>query len=390
MDNNHFYRARYFWAEPRFEKPRLTSIDSTVGGGWTHHGLSAHGCKCPLLDIWGIQNFHDLAKGVPGLSTHDPFKQLSTQPTDGGIGLISGLGTFSMTEGQISWQQNFSHGFFSHIHIPLRLLRITNVCLTDCTQTATANPLWADMRPHLFSLLQEHGIWVGRETEGGIGDTSLLLGWAINYEKTKTLDYVDFTIKTGILAPTGRARDEDHPLQLPLGYNKHWAIPISAAYALGLFEWFTAGVFGDSLFFFDRTAPTRMKTAACQSGLFKLGKGCARVHEGTVWDLGGYIKIDHAGSALSLVLGYSYAAQGESTLYPYDHAFEYTIVNSDAYYHGWNMHTLHLIAEYDVSEETKVLGERIGFFYNAVLAGKRVFKTGLLAGSLGFDMQWKW
>ncbi len=391
IDNNHFYRACYFWGEPRFEKKLLTSVDVTVGGGWSHHGLNTQGHRVPLLDTWGMHDIHALAKGVPGLSTQDPLKQLSDLPACDRLGLVSCTGKFSIAEAQVNWLQNFSHGFFSQAHLPLRSFHISHICITDFCTTTTPNPLWTTIRPQLIPLLNKHGLWVGSENESGIGDTTLLLGWTINYEHTKTIDYADFTVKTGVLAPTGRARQEDHPFSLPLGYNKHWALPVSAVYALGLFEWFTAGVFGDSLFFFDRTYTLRMKTALCQSGLFKLASGCAQVHQGTLWDLGGYVKIDHAGSALSLILGYTYAAQTATKLHPRDSTlFDYAIVNSDAYYRGWNMHTLHLSAEYDLSAEEKRLGERIGFFYDAVLAGHRVFKTGILGASLGLDVQWRW
>ncbi|MDZ4099474.1 MAG: hypothetical protein U1E13_12385, partial [Methylophilaceae bacterium] len=302
MDNNHFYRASNFWGEPRFEKKLLTSVDISAAGGWSHHGIGANGSGSTLLETWGLHNIHELARGVPGLAFTDPLKQLSLLPTQDACGLVALGGEFEIAEVQLSWQQNFSHGFFSQLHIPLRSLKISDVCLTDCTSTPTSNaPLWQDIRTNFFPLMYSHGLCVGPEQAGGIGDTTALIGWTTNYEKTKTIDFADFTFKTGVLFPTGRARDEDHPLQLPLGYNKHWAIPVSAAYALGLFEWFTAGVFGDSLFFFNRTTNLRLKTAPCQSGLLKLARGCTKIERGTLWDLGGYVKVDHAGQALSLI-----------------------------------------------------------------------------------------
>lgn len=112
---------------------------------------------------------------------------------------------------------------------------------------------------------------------------------------------------------------------------------------------------------------------------------------GPLWDIGGYVKIDHAGNALSLVMGYTYAVQSQTTLYPLDSTrFSYSTVNSDAYYRGWRMHTLHVGAEYDLATETNAIGPRLGIFYNTVLSGQRIFTTGMLGGSLGLDIQWHW
>lgn len=393
MDNNHFYRASNFWGEPRFEKKLLTSIDITTAGGWSHHGLNAHGNRRCLLETWGLHNIHELARGVPGLAADDPLKQLSALPATDCLGLVAFGGEFEITEAQLSWQQNFAHGFLSQLHVPIRSLRISDICLTDCTSTPTSQTpaLWQEIRDSFFPIMRLYGLCVGPENSTGFGDTTALIGWTTNYENTKTIDYADFTLKTGVLFPTGKARNENHPLQLPLGYNKHWAIPVSAAYALGLFEWFTVGIFGDSLFFFDRTTTLRLKTGECQSGLLKLARGCAKIERGALWDLGGYIKIDHAGGALSLILGYTFASQEAASIYPCNTSlFKYSIVNSDQYYHGWNMHTLHLGAEYDLSSEKQSFGPRLGLFYNAVLSGKRVFTTGMIGGALGMDAQWNW
>src|SRR5690242_7333697 len=67
IDNAHFYRAAFFWGEPRFEKDWLTTIDTTVGGGSTMQGYNNCGDKTSLLAIYGLENLIAIGANVPNL-----------------------------------------------------------------------------------------------------------------------------------------------------------------------------------------------------------------------------------------------------------------------------------------------------------------------------------
>ena len=70
-DNAHFYRACYFAGEPRFEENVLTTFDFSVAGGQTRKGIDGCEQESCLLNIFGLQNMHQLGQNVS--SSNDPF-----------------------------------------------------------------------------------------------------------------------------------------------------------------------------------------------------------------------------------------------------------------------------------------------------------------------------
>jgi len=50
------------------------------------------------------------------------------------------------------------------------------------------------------------------------------------------------------------------------------------------------------------------------------------------------------------------------------------------------MHTFNFILEYDFAREGDKVGNRIGFFYNLEIAGKRTFNTNIAGGMYGIDI----
>lgn len=397
-DNHHFYRASSFFGEPRFEKPWLGSFDVTVAGGSSCTGINNSGCKTCLLDSWGLHNMQALGAHVPGLDPTNPADAaviaLGNLPKRDCFGLLSFAGKFSIVEANCSYIQNFTHGLFGQLHIPIRTIKLATTQFRDYSpqnsrEPNAHSPEWLAFLQQLDAIMSRHNLCACDYRHTGIGDMSVLAGWTKNYEETEVLDYVDFTIKTGLLLPTARAKNENNPFDIPFGYNKHLGFPLMVDCSFGVFEWLTAGAHFGTLFFLDKTKDIRMKTDCAQSGLIKLAQGCAKIAKGPLWDIGSYIKIDHARQALSFILGYTYANKTSDTLHPYDTTvFKSSIVNSDELYKGWAMHTLHILLEYDLNQEEKKVGPRIGITYNQALDGKRIFKTSLWGGSLGLDIQW--
>ena len=86
---------------------------------------------------------------------------------------------------------------------------------------------------------------------------------------------------------------------------------------------------------------------------------------------------------------YSYAGEQKNHLKPCNtDLFNATIANSDPMLKGWNMHTIHLVAEYDFAKQNSKMGPRLGAFYNCQVGGTRVFKTNVAGGSFGLDIGW--
>ena len=277
IDNLHFYRANFWWGEPRFERPWLTTFDAGIAGGSTSKARDANG------------------------------------------NLVSLHGEFSLNEATFDFRQNFDKGLFTQIYLPVRSFRLRHMRLEGFKKT-------------------------------GPGDLTAGLGWTINYQNTKYLDFIDGTVKLSALFPTGLQAHGGGMFNLPTGYNGHWGISADADASIGLWEWLTMGGNLGALWLLPKNSVT----------------------PGTYIHVGCYLKGDHFNEIFSLALGYSYNLKG-----------------SDRESRSWTMHTFHVFAEFDFAKRGRRWHPRVNILYNTPLAGKRIFNMAMGGASLGIDVTWQ-
>ncbi|MDR3551455.1 MAG: hypothetical protein P4L31_08670, partial [Candidatus Babeliales bacterium] len=352
-DNFHFYRAGYFFGEPRFEKNGLTTIQLSIAGGSTRTSRNCQGETVSLFDIYGPANMRVLGNGVPGkditTSADAALINLSQLPANDGFAMFSLPGRFSLMEVDFNVIQNMAHGLFAQLYVPVRRMNICSCGLVDICPSAT--PEWQDFKDHFAAILARYDLSMACIKRTNVGDTTVLVGWTRNYQDTKVLDYVDTTAKIGVIINNAPAKNEDLVFDIATGFDKHIGFPLSVDVSVGAFEWFTAGVHSGVIPFLKRSKCIRMKTDCNQSGLIKLAKGEAVVHPGPLWDVGGYLKADHLAGRLSFLFGYTFINQCAVLVCPVECQFDAIIVNSDAGLQGWRMDTINFIAENDFSNE---------------------------------------
>lgn len=405
QDKMHFYATTSLWQEPRFEKDLLFSFDAEFKEGSTNKGRAC-GCFSPmltcedglveLLDIYGKHNMQLLGLNVPQKEL-DKFPDttltlLSLLPTRENFGQFSFSGTFNISQIDITLTQNFKRGFFATMHLPIRHLEISCIQYTDLSPDGPQipnkkNPVWQSFLTQFDTIMEVAGLNIGAFKKNGVGDLSCMLGWTNNYETTEFMDFVDITIKTGILFPSGDKKDPDKVFGLPMGYDGHVGLPLSLDVAFGLYEWLTIGGHLEGLFLFNHTKDLRIKTAAQQSGFIKLAKTEANVRPGAIGKLGTFVKADHVIGGLSLLIGYSFSVKANDKIDPCSTGdFNAFIAENDQMFQQWKIHTIHGAAEYDFTREEARFGPRVGLFYNWDVGGKRTFKTNTAGVTIGLDI----
>lgn len=405
-DNHHFYKASQLSGEPRLEKKLLGSIDVACAGGKTRSSrptmypkkqLIKNCCyeDDSLLSIYGPHVMTYLGKGVPCknvcTAADIALEQLQLLPTRDSFGILQFTGKFSFFSAQFSYTQNYSHGFFSYLHMPLYHMRLSDICYQDLSPENSPFPNkktveWTTFLQLFDTILNRYELRLEGPDNTHIGDTTVLIGWTNNYEDTDVLDYIDTTLTVGVLVPTGRKQNINKAFDIAYGYNGHLGIPFSAACSFGAFDWLTTGAHFESILFLNKDRTVRMKTAPEQSGFIKLAQGTATVEQGTLWSAGAHLKADHVMQGFSCLVGYAFATQRKSTLTPCDCSiFTPNIVNHDAQFQGWKMHTLHFWFEYDFTQDENKIGTKIALFYDKQIGGQRVFKTDILGGAIGID-----
>jgi hypothetical protein len=397
LDNPHFYRATNIFLEPRIEHDLLSTIDASLAHGSTNKGRNESGSLVSLLDIYGIHSMQTLGTAIPNEDTN-PYttilKNLAALAIDNNFATFSIDGTFATKESNLFYIQNFTKGLFVLFHLPIRNLQIKNISFIDLSSHSQLapnknTPEWQSFLTFFNPLLESFDISIKPFDATGVGDFTSLLGWTHNYQNTSVLDFIDGTLTTGILAPTGKKKNPDEIFSLPLGYNGHWGIPISVKLSLGMYEWITLGISLDTIFFMANKQIVRVKTAPEQSSFIILPKTYVSVKKGTIWDAGIFLKADHFIYGLSLTAAYSCAGEQKTTLTPlYASIFDKKIINSDQKLKNWYMHTLHFVAEYDFAKQDSKAGLRVGFFYNHQFGGIRIFDTNMTGGSFGIDIGW--
>lgn len=396
IDNPHFYRALFFWGEPRFEKPWLSTLEVAISGGKTRHSYNAEGVKSSLLNIYGSQNMQALGENVP-LNPANPLDaillNLQALPQRSTFGQLLYKGTFICREGIINAYQNFCNGFFAQLYLPIRHLAIKKISFVDLSpddmiEPNKNTPTWQTFLANMPTILERFSLTTQPFDKTGIGDLTLLGGWTLNYQDTIFLDYVDVDAKIGILFPTAAARDINNPFSLPLGYNRHYGVPLKFDLSFGAWDWFTWGFHLGALFFFERKVNMRIKTSLEQNGLIKLAQANINTEPGSIWDVSTYIKADHFMRGLSFLVGYSFNQQDAFCFTANNNAYSTSILLTDELFKQWRMHTLHALVEYDFTQSPCGVGPRIGLLYNYVIDGKRIFDTSLLGGYVGIDIAW--
>ncbi len=409
LDNAHFYRATNLFQETRLGINTFTSIDASAGYGTTHTSRNSQKEKVPLFDLYGPNNMHDLGVNVPGKSSTNQLDLILCQlaNTQERTVAVAGCdcsqaeqfaffsidGKFKIIESNLSFIQNAVHGFFAQAYLPVRKITINNICFTDISPTdgQTPNnldPMWVAFKNNFDAILQRYDLSAKPVNETGVGDLSLLVGWTHNLQETESIDFIDTTLKCGLLIPTGKKRNEDQIFSIPLGYNGHFGVPLSADIACGLYDWITMQLHLDGIFFASTTRDIRLKTAPSQNGIIKLAKGTASIHKGAVWDFGLLLKADHVYRGFSALVGYSFAQQRPDTVFPCSPCFDSSAANCDRTLDGWTTQTIHLMAEYDFTKDKSRMGARIAAFYNINIDGRQIFKTNMTGGNLGIDINW--
>lgn len=389
VDNPHFWRATNFLPqlyEPRFAYNWLSSVDISVGAGSTRHGRNNMGDTVALLDIYGTFNGQALGINVPGKNMTNPgdliMTQLTILPTNDGFAHVSFGGTFKLIEANFCVAQNFGCGFFLQAHFPVRKMELTDISMTDLSPVDCDNgpnintPTWQSFLALIPSILTKYQLSIAGYNKTGVGDLTILCGWTNNYEETQEIDYFDTTFRMGVLFPTGRKRNIDIAFDIANGYDGFYAIPITFDIAAGWYDWFTLGMHIGTMPFIKEHRLMRLKTDLNQEGFIKLAMGTASVHQGTIWEANAYVCADHVLCGLSFLAGYSFATQNKWYVSPDDtFLFPEIVVNSDEQFSGWKMHTINLLLDYDFATYDHPWYPHLGFFYNVVIGGQRIFNT---------------
>ncbi|MCL5436341.1 MAG: hypothetical protein M1549_00485 [Candidatus Dependentiae bacterium] len=160
-----------------------------------------------------------------------------------------------------------------------------------------------------------------RRTAAPITFTGGVCGSVLSHPR---IDFVDFSVETGVTLPS------PHRIGSASG-----GFPLKGTLNVGIFDWLTAGIEGDIIFFI-RPLPGMQKNAC--------------------W----YLKADHFMRGFSALIGYSHSSQRCAPVIWYP-TLPY-----------WSMHTIHFSVSFDAAREGHPHLPWVEFFYDRVLSGRDI------------------
>lgn len=392
------YKAPTFFEEARLTPDYLSTIEFNIDGGNTCEGFNGQGHKTNVLNIYGPENFRTIAEGVPtAILDLNPGCIINNlwETSLPGFGEVILKGRFKVSEIDINIWQNFRHGLFLELNLPIRKLAMIDLGYQDLSDPALVGTAsysqWQSFLVNLDANLEAYGLSSNSCQGFKFGDIELSLGWAqTNLKNNKFLDFWDTAIKAGIMFPAAPSYGPQCPFMVNPGYNKTWAFPFSFDIAFGLFEWVTLGGHFEGLLFTNKYQMVGMKTDPNQNGIIKLAQGVASVEKGNIWNIGAFAKSDHMPWGLSVILAYQYSQEQATHIAPYNlTTFNVSTVNADNVLAGWSMHTVNFSVEYDFAvEQDKKHLPHVRLNFDIPFAGKYCFKNTMFSGTIGVNWIW--
>lgn len=382
----------------RFDRNGLSTMDVVFTTGKTKHGYDSQGKKTDLLGLYGFHDFSRIFQNVPATTTTPAQTNIINNMNGNDLttksdsfGKLAFNGKYNAFSAEVKLVQNFARGFFMDLTIPVHKYSIKNITYTDQTVEGEKDAQWQAFMANITDLFAAYDYSIADTKSTDIGDISVLFGYTHNDETSEILDFMDTTIRVGFSIPTGRKQDRTQAFSLPSGYDGHVGIPASFDISLGFYEWMTFSGHIGGQFFLKTKQSYRMKTNTTQNGFVKLGLAYAEKNMGNLFSVGGSFKADHIFGGFSLLLGYSFNSQEDSTLTPLvrKDIFTSAIVNDDELLKKWSMHTFHTALEYDFAQEGQLFNPKVSVFYNNPFSGKRIFDTKTFGGSVGINITWK-
>ncbi len=407
----------------RRQKDWTTTLAVRYGEGETRSAFKNNQRKSSLLNLYEPIDLLTLGHGIEDITsktetnnfwgTGKPFAPGATrlEENDGRVGL---LGKIKARELGVTIKQGIFSGFYAKAHVPIREVKIDEISTKNLGQADVNGVIIDDfVKNDLPKILRENGFEKFESFEKEhfketlVSEFLIAAGWqGRGWGSFGPIDWVQGFVQAGVTVPVGGKKNEDKLSEIPLGYNDFWGFNGQVAVELGLWDILIFGVHAGATIFLNAERTIRMRTNKEQDGWIVLDKGRAKIENGTIWNVTGYLRGDRIIQGLSLVAGYSYTKQERTTLNLNDDKFLQTfvdaefaknpprfaskdeIINTDKRYRNWDHHTVHLMAEYDTSVHIKSYAPFVRVEYSYPILGRRTLTTDMVAGTAGISVVW--
>lgn len=409
-----------FYRTPYFQGQSAASVDDWAvflkahyAQGSTCKSWNSHSKRSSLFSSHG---FFDIGK--LGLNQDNLIKlPLTNAQWGAGAPLANGpaipvefTGKFRLQEFDVTWRQNLFSGFFAHVSLPFKELKLNDIGFINHGE-AIVSGVNVDnfLNNQLDPILKENGLAPVKTPfkKSGVGDLVITGGWQGETETDVSfIDRLSGLLQAGLLVPLAGKRDINRVFALPLGHDQYLGALGRGHLEVGLWKYLRLGASVGAVIFFDEERVERVTTDLNQNGWILLEKTKVKKVQGTIWDFQLYAQAYRLLGGLSALAGFSYTTQERTILSVRDDQFLKAyidaqrlltppkiispnyIANANKQLEMWEQFTLHFLVEYDVKAHTdSSFAPKLSVAYDYSIYGRRSWLTDMLGGSLELHIQ---
>lgn len=356
--------------KPYFNQDDYTNISFIFAGGFANQAYTQNSAKVHFLEQFGPENLLNkfIDQSIPNFESF-------------GQGQLHG--EFKIHQLVASCYKNMNHGFFIEAATNIQDLRINNITLTF-----SPSPLHIteDQINNLEILQSKIPNSISRS---GMFTTAFYTGWGKTYSDYTHLDFIDLTIKIGLMTPQAMSTNNQTILQFPFIGNLNFGYPVIATASIGLLDWITLGCHASVIPWQATTKTVAMNQVGSHNSLLIPESGIARVQRAPLFTTGLYFEADHFHQGFSATVAYSYTQSLAYRFTPIDmQRFNTTFVNQSELLQSWSIGSIYLQFDIDFATEIHPNASVISLLCNIPVGGTFCSATNMFGGSCSLQISY--
>ena len=364
--------------------------------GFNDRGYNNCGDHVNALQIWNGEQ--DALKMLNGFPVASPQGMLATLlaadgANDDGIrGHFIVTGDLNVDSFAVTSHVNFLNSWYISAYLPIYNMKLKNVCWQNQTLSLSEGDLSVQQNltnsffKNVFAL--GDGLYLGDWTRTGIGDLVVMMDWQSDFAQYKPLlKNTRVNWRVGVNFPTGLREDENKIFAVPFGGDGGYGLIFGFGLELTYGSYVKLGGDVELQQLFGNTRCRRIKTNPEQTELLLLAKTQVFKNYGLLQRFNLWAKVCNFWGC-GLQVGYQFLKRGDDSFALRSQDYSTNVANTAISLEDWTVHTAVVKVTYDFAEyvmpQAKVR-PYISVFSRVPFNGKRAAVAPTIGGLIAID-----
>lgn len=342
------YKPESFIQKSNFEQDYFLKFSTISSGGFAHQAYNSNKQKVSFLEQYGQEN---LLKQFTDQSL--PQNNIESM----GYGQLQGQ--LKVRELILNLYKNMHYGFFLEGSSVIQDLMINDIAIDFIPMPTNVT----NEQLNYLALLQQK---IPKSlNRSGMFCTALYTGWNKTFTHLTHLDFVDLSIKAGIMSPQKMKESNSTLLQFPALGNLNFGYPITITTAVGLLDWMTLGYSGSVTPWQKNTCQIAMNNNLSGNILLLSSIDQANIQRGPLFNTTLYFEADHVYQGFSGTFAYNYTYSYAYEISPInEQRFQKALINQSPRLQNWSLGSIYLEMNIDLACEAEPNAPSIIMFCN--------------------------